>query len=225
MDIEEALDNFDRANINLAKLEAVWERARPHLPSGPSRGRDPEYDNLERVWKNLLPGLPRIEGWTVEDALPDIDQIGQTFIDYLDVDAYPDELYEAMEKPGRDLAEYRFRLERARRRLVGGRLEELVLSVTRNLMKIARGIHRESSEQISTAETAAVLDAIGEINRLMGDAYSREGPWAIFDGTCDLVRPSTGSTLRIMTGPKFESISRAFLIQLTIQCPSRSSNW
>lgn len=177
MDIEEALDNFDRASVNLAKLEAVWRRARPLLPSGPSRGRDPDYENLERVWKNLLPGLPRIEGWTVEDTLPDMDEIGQTFIDYLDVDIYPASIYEAMDKPGRDIAEYRFRLERARRKLVAGRLEELVLSVSRDLIKTTRGLKRESSEQISTAETETIVNAIGEINRLMGDAYPREGPW------------------------------------------------
>ncbi len=88
------------------------ERAKPFIPSGPQRGSDVQYDALRAAWADLLPGLPRIDGWTITEPLPDIDDMGQAFIDYLDIGVHPTAVHAAGEKPGADLAAYRYRLDR-----------------------------------------------------------------------------------------------------------------
>nr|WP_168515171.1 hypothetical protein [Streptomyces sp. S1D4-11]QIZ00512.1 hypothetical protein HEP87_50395 [Streptomyces sp. S1D4-11] len=70
---------------------------------------------------DLLPGFPPIDGWTITDPLPDIAAMGQSFIDFVEIDELPDAVHAAGEKPGADIAAYRYRLDRARRRAARGR--------------------------------------------------------------------------------------------------------
>ncbi|MEO7195368.1 MAG: hypothetical protein ABIZ05_11180 [Pseudonocardiaceae bacterium] len=62
MEMDELLIAMDRTAANLAKLQDVWDRAAPFIPTGPSRGSHPEYDDLCWAWKDLLVGLPPIDG-------------------------------------------------------------------------------------------------------------------------------------------------------------------
>jgi hypothetical protein len=48
--MDELLSAMDRAGANLAKLEEVWDRAAPFIPTAPALGSHPEYDNLRRAW-------------------------------------------------------------------------------------------------------------------------------------------------------------------------------
>ena len=46
------------------------------LQSGPAIGySNPEYMDLRRAWKDLLVGLPPIDGRTITEELPDADDI------------------------------------------------------------------------------------------------------------------------------------------------------
>lgn len=125
MDLDELLLAMDRAAANLAKLDAILERALPMLPSGPSRGSSREYDDLQRAWASVRTGLPAIDGWKVTIDLPDADAIGAAFLDYAEIGEAPFGVLNEIEEPGRTLDEYRFRLGRARRRAVHDRLQEL----------------------------------------------------------------------------------------------------
>lgn len=116
VELEDLLNAMDRTAANLAKLDNVWGRAVRFMPTGPARGSNPEYDDLRRAWADLLPGLPLIDGWTITGPLPDIDEIGQIFIDCFEISQYPSAAYEMAQQPGKDLAEYRYRLNRAHRR-------------------------------------------------------------------------------------------------------------
>ena len=69
MDLDELLQVMDSAAANLAKLEAIWQRAEPMIPSGPARGSSREYEDLRRTWDALLPGLPPIDGWSIDKWL------------------------------------------------------------------------------------------------------------------------------------------------------------
>jgi hypothetical protein len=129
--LDDLLNAMDRAAANLAKLEDVWRRAESFIPIGPAKGSHPEYDDLRRAWSDLLVGLPEIDGWTVTGELPDIDEIGQIIIDYFEISEPPIGAYEAEERPGKDLAEYRYRLNRARRRAARERLQYLTRMVSR----------------------------------------------------------------------------------------------
>jgi hypothetical protein len=75
MELDRLLQVMDRAAANLAKLDAVWERAEPMIPTEPAFGSTTrEYDDLRRSWKSLLGGLPPIDGWKVTVELPDADE-------------------------------------------------------------------------------------------------------------------------------------------------------
>ena len=85
MELDALLVLMDKTSVKLDRLEAVWNRAQPLLPTGPAIGSPAEYDDLARAWQDLLPGLPPIEGWTITEDLPDFDALGQTFIDYFEI--------------------------------------------------------------------------------------------------------------------------------------------
>jgi hypothetical protein len=99
VDLEQLLSAMDRAAANRDKLERVWERARPLLPAGPSRGSEPEYDDLARAWKDLLTGLPAIDEWTITEELPNADDLGKSYIAYSEFGGPPFNVQEEAEQP------------------------------------------------------------------------------------------------------------------------------
>ena len=69
MDLDSALKQFDIAESNLTKLEAVWNELRRIMPEGivfpGDSPEDREYRKLCRDYETLLRGLPKIDGWTI----------------------------------------------------------------------------------------------------------------------------------------------------------------
>jgi Restriction endonuclease len=178
MELNDLLNVMDRAAANLVKLEEVWERARTFIPTGPAAGSAPEYDDLCRAWADLLEGLPLIDGWTITDGLPDIDDIGRMFIDYFEISETPFGAYEVGEKPDKDLAEYKYRLSRARRRAARERLQQLAAVIDMALPRLLEGVDRGSQDKLAGPEVDAVAGAIDEIERLVGDTADRRGRWS-----------------------------------------------
>ncbi len=95
MELTALLDALDRTSANLGKLEAIWARAESFMPQGPAAGSDPEYDDLRRSWMDLLPGLPKIDDWTITDELPDIDELGRALLDWAEIGEPPWPVYAA----------------------------------------------------------------------------------------------------------------------------------
>ena len=177
MELNDLLNAMDRAAANLAKLEKLWERASSFIPTGPSRGSHPEYDDLRRAWGDLLVGLPPIDGWSITDELPDIDALGEMFIDYMEIGESSFRVLEMGDRPGKDLAEYRYRLVRARRRATRERLQQLVSLIDITLPRLLIEIPRDSQERLSGTGADRINAAVIEIERLMGDASERQGRW------------------------------------------------
>lgn len=169
---------MDKVATNLTKLAAIWERAAPMLPTGPSRGTTVEYEDLARSWRDLLQGLPPIDSWTITEDLPDQDGLGQTFLDYAEIGEPPFGALEWADKPGRDLGEYRYRLNRARRRAVRARLGVLSDTVDAVLPCLVSGVGRDSRDVLVADGIASVRAAVNEIERLLGDTVTRSGRWA-----------------------------------------------
>jgi hypothetical protein len=149
---------MDRTAANLEKLEAVWARALQLISDPWVTSSPPEYDDLRRSWDDLCKGLPPIDGWTITDSLPDI-EFGS-------------------EKPGKDLAEYKYRLNRSRRRAVRGRLEELTETVDLLLPTVLDAVPRDSTEELSGPAIVQIASAVDEVERLLGDAAERRGRWS-----------------------------------------------
>jgi hypothetical protein len=175
--LDELLQVMDRAAANLAKLDAVWERAQPMIPTGPSRGSSREFEDLRRTWTVLRSGLPPIHGWTVTEELPDADAAGQDFIDCADVGEPPFALLKQLEEPGNQLDEYRFRLAQSRRKAIHERLNDLTSTINESLPRILESVPRDSTDRLDDPRIATVGDSISEIERLLGDTTERKGRW------------------------------------------------
>lgn len=187
MELDPLLITFDKVAVNLEKLERVWQRANPLLPSGPSMGSTPEYQTLMRQWADLLPGLPPIDGWTITDGLPDMDEVGRMFLDYGEIGELPTGAWDISNKPSEDLAEYRYRLDRARRRAIASRLTTLTDEVTDLVRQVMTGLPTREAwladkstpnfARIDTPATKQIEASIAEIERLLGDTVERKGRW------------------------------------------------
>jgi hypothetical protein len=177
VELDELLSAMDRTAANLGKLDDIWGRAASFIPSGPAAGSPPEYDDLCRAWRDLLSGLPPIDGWTITGELPDIDALGRAFMDYHEIGEPPFALCEAGEQPGKDLAEYRFRFNRARRRAARERLQQLTAAIDIALSSLLDGIPRDSQERLEGPGVDETNAAVGEIERLMGDTAQQRGRW------------------------------------------------
>jgi hypothetical protein len=57
-----ALEKFEMAEANLAKLEKLWEEIETLIPRGIAFGSNPEYEDRCRSYSLLLAALPKIDG-------------------------------------------------------------------------------------------------------------------------------------------------------------------
>lgn len=187
MDLDIALATFDKVAVNLEKLEKIWERARPYVPTGPHLGTIPEYTTLARNWDDLLPGLLPIDGWKITEGLPDIDALGQAFIDYGDIGELPRGAWAEAARPSEELERYRHLLDRARRRVIATRLTELSDQVSRLIEKVISGLPTLEAWNASTPgprvrvdspEAEEVSNCVAEIERLLGQTVERTGRWS-----------------------------------------------
>ncbi|PVZ61237.1 restriction endonuclease [Arthrobacter sp. H-02-3] len=187
MDLADALATFDKVAVNLEKLERVWQRAQPHVPTGPAFGTTPEYTTLARNWDDLLAGLPPIDGWKITAGLPDTNEIGQLFLDYADIGELPRHAWDLSEQPNEDLAKYRHLLDRARRKVIASRLTELSDQVTQLVAEVVAGIPSLDEwiatppaprVRIETPQVSEIESCLAEVERLLGQTVERKGRWA-----------------------------------------------
>ncbi|MEV7678138.1 restriction endonuclease [Streptomyces sp. NPDC088341] len=177
MELEELLRAMDRTAANLEKLERVWEQAKPFIPTAPQLGSDTRYDSLKAAWADLLPGLPPIDGWTITDPLPAIEDMGQAFLDYLEIGVPPTDVHAAGDKPGADIAAYRYRLDRARRRAARDRLKKLVSTIDAAIPLAMGGATQDSLERLENEHTREIETATREIARLLGEGAESIDRW------------------------------------------------
>lgn len=182
MDLDAALGEFDAAETTLRRLETVWERLRGLTPAGMvfSHGspEDVEYEGLQRVFAELAAGLPAIEGWRITASPLDLNAIAQARFDanevgFLEAKVEAEDLVEA---PGVALREYRFRFNRARRQLVRERLNQLIPEIESRLVGLVQRVARDS-EPINDPEWERLVEAIREVDRLVGSSTGRKGRW------------------------------------------------
>jgi hypothetical protein len=144
---------MDRTAANLTKLEEVWDRARAYI-LGTTERSQPAYDDLQRAWNDLLVGLPPIDGWTITSQLPDVDEGGYLYLDVGEEDRELStrEVLALRDKPGSDLAEYRYKLHRARRTAARERLQQLTAIVDSALARLLNEVDRDSRERLESPD-------------------------------------------------------------------------
>lgn len=177
--LDTALQQFEATEANLSKLENLWDQIEQLLPNGPAFGSPPEYEELCLAFRRVLPGLPAIDGFSVTDKLFDFDEAGQMHLDAAEVGEieFTVSVHNALEEQGRELREYRFKLQAKRRELVRGRLISLIDeidSVHSELGSVV--VVQEISTPVNGLVWEKLRDGIKEIDTLLG-AGSRPKKW------------------------------------------------
>jgi hypothetical protein len=127
-DLNAALQLFDGTEANLKKLIDLWKKIEAELPSGPAFGAPPEYDELCFAFRQILPALPAIDGFRVEDRLLEYDEVGQMRFDAVELDQIEAHVSvdHAVAEQGRQLQLYRLKLHAKRRELVRDRIVSVI---------------------------------------------------------------------------------------------------
>jgi hypothetical protein len=115
-----ALKQFEATEANLGKAERLLAEAQGLIPSGIVFGGNSQYDEKCLAIDELARHLPAIDGWKPKLGMLDLDDIAHWRLDAAESGEPTAEigLYRAIEEPGRELAEYRFRFNRKRRALI-----------------------------------------------------------------------------------------------------------
>jgi len=177
--LDNALQQFESTEANLAKLENLWTRIEQLLPSGPAFGSPPEYEELCLAFRHVLPGLPAIGGFRVTDCLHEYDEAGQMHLDAAEVGEIEARVIvqNALERQGRELREYRFRLQAKRRELVRDRLVALIDEIDELLGRLRSEADRqEGNVRVATPGWERLRHAVGEVDTLLG-AETRPKRW------------------------------------------------
>lgn len=182
VDLEDALREFDNTEANLQRLSKVWKQMSEIVPEGIAfMAGSPEarrYDELDRAFADISAALPKLDGWTITTRPLGLNELAQNRLDAEEVGEIP--LIASVEErrwaPSKEIDEYQYRLNRARRALVRHRLIGLTESVDELLAKLAerwpadtKGIHDLDWEQMATS--------VREIDRLAGNVIPRTGRW------------------------------------------------
>lgn len=121
--LDESLRQFEATEANLVKLEKLWDTIVKNVPSGIVFGSNPIYENACFSYEHILKRLPSIDGWKPASLPCDLDQIAQERLDALEIDPIAQISVEIeIEKPGKELREYRFRFNQKRRQLIYNQL-------------------------------------------------------------------------------------------------------
>lgn len=176
MQLNDLLNAMDAAAANIGKMEAIWDRVQPMIPTGMViDSNPPEYHDLERRWKDLKEALPSVHGWTVTCELPNPEEIGMALIDLDPLQQIS--VLRVIDQVIWELGEYTYRLNKARKEAIRGRLTELIGVLDTNLPGVLVNVPRHSTEVLSGPKVEKMKDAMREVERLVGDTVQRTDRW------------------------------------------------
>src|SRR5271156_2591134 len=143
--INSALRQFEATEANLAKLDRLWSKISKLTPAGLQFGSDPKYEQLARLYADLLEALPKIDGWRPEAQPMDLNAIGQSRLDAMEIGETSAEISveTEIEAPGRELAKYRHELNKKRQLLIRRALTDLVSSISTTLELLSNRIPKK----------------------------------------------------------------------------------
>jgi hypothetical protein len=180
--INSALRQFEATEANVAKLERLWAEISKLTPSGLQFGSDPAYEEHVRIFEDVLAALPKIDGWKPESVPIDLNTICQNRLDAKEVGEISAEIAveEEIEAPGRELAEYRHRLNKKRRQLIRSVMSDLIAAIDETVRSLAKSIPKKPNpaREIKSAAWDKLKDQIQEIETLLGSGVPRPSRWS-----------------------------------------------
>jgi hypothetical protein len=177
-----ALRQFEAAEANLEKLQRIWNDIEKLTPNGIAFGADPKYDDRVRAYKDVLSGLPKIDGWKPETIPMDLDEMGQSRLDAKDCGEVSAEVAveRLIEAPGGELADFRHRLNKKRRQLIRSAMAESIARVDETLDKLKDKIRPgtvKPNDSIDDPLWETLKDNVHAIEILLGGALPHPPRW------------------------------------------------
>jgi hypothetical protein len=181
-DLATALAQFDAVEANLRRLERVWEGMRELIPSaisfseGGTEAR--RYAELGRAFDDLVGGLPPIGASMISTRPMGLNEIAQNRLDAQEIGETEAmvSVEEAIDEPRREIDEYRFRLNRARRELVRDHMRARAVEIDALLASLTARLPSDH-QPVSCEDWDALQSAVGEVERLAGGQVPRTGRW------------------------------------------------
>jgi hypothetical protein len=184
VDLEWALDQFDRTQTNLERLQKVWERMQELVPAGISfADSSPDallYNDLTHSFYEIAASLPSLEGRGLDAEIIGLDEIAKQRYDADLLDGEPDiliPLAERMVQPDHAIADYRRRLTTKRRQLVRDRTITLVGEIDALLAGLAPRYEADGRSVADDPQWRELRERIREIDRLTSQDVPRKGRW------------------------------------------------
>lgn len=181
MDLDRALQLFDRTEINLRQLDGVVEQLEAMVPegvvfaSGSPEGR--QHNGLRRRFGELAEALPSVDGFRVDVEPLSLDDIAQWRMDALSA-SLPESLVDLgqhIAAPGEAVAEYRHRFQRMRRGLIRQRVEQLIGEVDGLLAGIRERNPEEHGKVDGDLEWQRLRGTFSELQRLTAPQSGARG--------------------------------------------------
>ncbi|HWZ42455.1 MAG TPA: restriction endonuclease [Candidatus Saccharimonadales bacterium] len=180
-DINAALRQFEGTEANLAKLERLWAEIEKLTPDGFCFGTDPAYDERARAYQDVLKALPKIDGWKPDSEPMELNAIAQSRLDAKEVGEISAEVAveDMIEAPGRELADYRHRLNKKRRQMIRTVMADLISRVDETIHSLEKTISPDIpvNEKVTGEEWEDLVRQIQEIEMLLGSALPRPSRW------------------------------------------------
>jgi hypothetical protein len=172
---------LETTEANLVKLERVWSSLRGLIPEGMAFGAPAKYDDHLREYSALIAAMPSVDGHRLENSTMDYNAIGQARLDAREADELEMHVHveEMIDKPERDIAEYKFRLRKKRRHLVRIIARELVSEFETELIALTarRPVGSRDNQSISDEELSRLRTIVSQLDRVLGSLASRPGRW------------------------------------------------
>lgn len=134
-------------------------------------GSPPEYEEACLAFRHILPSMPAIDGFKVEDHLLEYDEVGQMRLDAREVGEIECDVAveRSIERQGEVLREYRFRLRAKRRELVRSRMLILIDNVDQSLRTLGALPEEEGRSSLGPEPALSHLrEAVAEFDTLLG---------------------------------------------------------
>ncbi|MDP8931950.1 MAG: restriction endonuclease [Actinomycetota bacterium] len=201
-DLASALQLFDRAAANLAKLSTVWGRIQERQVEGIAFGEDTtELDDLIRAFDELASALPPVNGFAIRERPWSNDEIAQARLDARDV-GFPDAITgteRAIDAPGREIGEYRHRLHLARRSIVRTHVEQVIAEIDALLSQVQ--VSEGGARWPRRARWGELSELVGRLDRLVGDTVPGHARWGDLRRHLRFAEPNDLHDIKTMDWP------------------------
>jgi len=183
IDLTEALRAFEAAEANVVRLENLWSQIEKEFPTGNVfEAESPEYENQCRSYEAILDALPSIDAWKPTETPLSLSDVNYQTIDAREVGDVESQmaLHDRLSAPGRELREYRFRLNQQRRRLVRAIVEDHMGRIDGAVLRLQKTIPQDpiGNGPAIDPDLEHIKTSVEAIETLLGSSVQRPNRWS-----------------------------------------------